>query len=132
MADSQAACAKKTDFLVIGGNTLNKIKWLIVLVLLAAATVGFQYFADLHIGVRVGGLVGLVAIALGIACTTVQGRSVLEFMNSAKAEARKVVWPTRQETVQSTIAVVVMVLVASIFLWLLDSLLLYVMSLVTA
>ncbi|MFI4956218.1 MAG: preprotein translocase subunit SecE [Gammaproteobacteria bacterium] len=132
MAESQTVCAKKSDFSVVGGNTLNKIKWLTVLVLLAVAAVGFQYFAELHLGIRIAGLVALVGAAIGIACTTSQGRDALEFISSAKAEARKVVWPTRKETIQSTIAVVVMVLVASVFLWLLDSLLLYVMSLITA
>lgn len=132
MAESQVACAKRPVFLAVGGNILNKIKWLIVAVLLGVATVGFQYYASLHLGVRLSGLLGLVVGALGIAYTTTQGQAALEFVKNAKAEARKVVWPTRQETMQSTLAVVVMVLVASLFLWLLDSLLLYVMSWVTA
>ena len=124
MANSQAACAKKAD--------LNSFKWLVTMILLACATVGFQYFADLHMAARLGGLGAAVLAAVGIACMTTQGQNALEFINSAKAEARKVVWPTKKETIQSTIAVVVMVLVASVFLWLLDSLLLYVMTLVTA
>ncbi len=132
MADSQVACAKKSDFSVVGGNNLNKIKWFVSSVLFGVALVGFQYFAELHLAIRVSGLFVLVAVALGIASTTAQGQNALEFIKNARAEARKVVWPTRQETIQSTIAVVVMVLVASLFLWLLDSLLLYVMSLITA
>lgn len=132
MANSQTACAKKSDLLVVGGNALNKIKWLLSIILLAGAIVGFQYFAAFPMPARVAGLVVSVLVALGVACTTAQGRSALEFINSAKAEARKVVWPTKAETIQSTMVVVVMVLVASIFLWLLDSLLLYVMTLVTA
>jgi preprotein translocase subunit SecE len=132
MAESQVACAKRSDFLAVGGNTLNRIKWLAVIVLLGVAVVGFQYFDSLHLGIRIAGLVALLGVALGIASTTSKGQEAIEFIKNAKAEARKVVWPTRKETLHSTAAVVVMVVVASIFLWLVDSLLLYVMSLITA
>ena len=47
--------------------------------------------------------------------------TVARFFSGVRAEARKVVWPERKETMQSTLMVVVMVLVLSLFLWLVDS-----------
>ncbi len=47
--------------------------------------------------------------------------TVSRFFSEVRAEARKVVWPERKETMQSTLMVVVMVLILSLFLWLVDS-----------
>jgi preprotein translocase subunit SecE len=44
-----------------------------------------------------------------------------KFVREVQVEAKKVVWPERKETVQATIMVVVMVLLISLFLWLVDS-----------
>jgi preprotein translocase subunit SecE len=55
-----------------------------------------------------------------VAATTAQGKAAWEFAADARVELRKVVWPTRKETVQMTLVVVVMVIVVAIFLWIVD------------
>ena len=62
-------------------------------------------------------------MAIFVALQTEKGQMFWGLLRDAKAEVRKVVWPTRQETVQTTMIVVVVVLVMSLILWLLDSLL---------
>ena len=64
----------------------------------------------------------LVALALGmvIAFQSVQGQTLWKFIQGSRVELRKVVWPTRQETLQTTLTVFVFVLILGIFFWLLD------------
>jgi preprotein translocase subunit SecE len=100
--------------------TLNKFRWLVVVVLIAAGVVANMYYANVAWGIRASiGLVILVG-ALAVAASTVQGSLAMTFMKSAKVELRKVVWPTRQETVQMAMVVMAMVVVASLILWGLD------------
>jgi preprotein translocase subunit SecE len=65
----------------------------------------------------------MVLLALGVVYTTATGQRAWGFIRESRVELRKMVWPTRGETVQTTLAVFVMVLVVGIFLWLLDMLL---------
>jgi preprotein translocase subunit SecE len=66
----------------------------------------------------VAGVIGAAAIAL----TSESGRSAWQFGVATRTEVRKVVWPTRRETAQSTMIVIVMVFIVGIYLWLLDAL----------
>jgi preprotein translocase subunit SecE len=61
-----------------------------------------------------------VVAALGIMSLTGLGRRAREFLSESQFELRKVVWPTRQETVQTTIVIIVVVMIISIILWLID------------
>jgi preprotein translocase subunit SecE len=112
--------------------TMNKnfsiIKWILALGLLSGAVIGFQLTQQHSILIRVIGLLGLTGLALFVASTTPQGQRALEFIQAAKAEAKRVVWPTRQETMQMTGIVVVMVLIVTLFVWLVDSLLIVAMT----
>jgi preprotein translocase subunit SecE len=62
---------------------------------------------------------------------TAQGKRFNGFLHASRAELRKVVWPTRQETLRTTLLVVVMVVIAGLFLWAVDSLLLWMVSFLT-
>jgi preprotein translocase subunit SecE len=73
--------------------------------------------------VRVVGLLILGALAAWLAVQTTKGAALLNLCLEAKTEVRKVVWPTRQETTQTTMIVLVVVFILAIVLWLLDSLL---------
>jgi preprotein translocase subunit SecE len=75
----------------------------------------------------------LVALALAavVALQSMQGQSLWKFIQAARVELRKVVWPTREETIQTTIAVLVFALIMGVFFWLLDLFLLYVSSKIT-
>ena len=68
----------------------------------------------------VGGFV-VVWAGTGLMLTTGQGKSFIEFARDAWNEAKKVVWPTRKETVQVTAVVFAFVLVLALFMWLVDS-----------
>lgn len=99
--------------------------------ILVAALGAFYFFADQLLVVRVAGLLVAVGVAAGIAVTTAPGSNVLEFIQASRAELRKVVWPSRAETLQTTLAVILMVIVMGLFLWLLDTILFWVVRFLT-
>ena len=105
-------------------NKLDTFKLVLAIAILLAGIGGFYYYVDASLLYRVLGLVGVVMVAAGIALTTGTGHAILSFGREARAEVRKVVWPTRQETVQTTLMVVVAVIILGIFLWLVDMMLL--------
>lgn len=109
---------------------LERIKWISIFVLLALGIVANYYYAQFALPLRLIGWLVVVGVAAAIAATTIKGRSALLFAKDSQIELRKVVWPTRQETLQTTLIVVVIVAIASVILWLLDSLLLWVISLI--
>ena len=100
---------------------------LIVVVALA----GFYYFADYLVLVRVIGLLIAVGAAVAIVLTTELGVNLLGFVQDSRTELRKVVWPTRTETLQTSLAVIVVVIIMGIFLWLFDMLLFWIVRLLT-
>jgi preprotein translocase subunit SecE len=81
---------------------------------------GFYYFGDQSVALRVLGVLGCFAIAAALFLTTEQGRALWSFLQEAQVEVRKVVWPTKQETLQTTGIVILVVIVFAIILWLLD------------
>jgi len=112
-------------------NKLDTFKLVIAIATLLAGIAGFYYYVDESLLYRVLGLVALVMVAAGIAFTTATGHAILSFARESRAEVRKVVWPTRQETVQTTLMVVVAVIILGIFLWLVDMMLLNAVQLLT-
>lgn len=104
------------------------LKWAAVVTLLVLAVIGNTYFADQALLYRVLGVVVLSVAAALIALTTTKGRDLVELARSAKKEIQRVVWPTRAETVQTTVIVLVAVLVVGLMLWLIDTLLGWAMS----
>jgi len=104
------------------------LKWAVVVTLLVLAVIGNTYFADQALLYRVLGVVVLSVAAALIALTTTKGRDLVELARSAKKEIQRVVWPTRAETVQTTVIVLVAVLVVGLMLWLIDTLLGWAMS----
>ena len=68
-------------------------------------------------------VVGAAIVAIGVFMTSFQGKNLRTFMKGSRTELRKVVWPNRQETLQTTIMVIFLVFVIAIFLFLVDLLL---------
>ena len=99
------------------------IKMGVAIAILLAAIYGYYHFADSSQLFRVLGVVGAVIVALLVASQTETGRSTLLFMADARTETRKVVWPTKQETLQVTMVVIFIVILVGLILWGLDSLL---------
>jgi preprotein translocase subunit SecE len=106
-----------------------KLAFAIVVVL--AGLVGYYYFADSPGLLRALGVVVALAVAGAIAFTSLQGRTLWKFIQGARVELNKVVWPTREETLQTTLVVLVVALFGGVFFWLLDLLLLWATTRIT-
>ena len=112
-------------------SRLDTAKLAFAAVLLAVAIVAFYYFADYSTLVRVLGLLVSAGVAVGVIATTAIGGSLIGFFQESRTELRKVVWPSRTETLQVSLAVVAMVLIMGIFLWLFDMLLFWIVRSLT-
>ncbi|ARN74436.1 preprotein translocase subunit SecE [Oceanicoccus sagamiensis] len=110
-------------------SSLDGLKWLVVVALLAAGIGGNVYYDDQSLLYRVVGLVVIAVAAAFVAVQTVQGAAFWKLAKEARTEIRKVVWPTRQETTQTTLIVVAFVFVMALILWGLDTLLGWLVSL---
>jgi preprotein translocase subunit SecE len=109
---------------------LDLVKWLGVLVLLTLM-VAANYIYEFSAVEKAASIVVLVGVAAFIAAKTSKGAAFIEFAKEARTEVRKVVWPTRQETMQTTIIVMVATLIVALALWGLDSILLSLVSFTT-
>jgi preprotein translocase subunit SecE len=110
---------------------LDTLKLGVAVLLLAAGIAAFYRFNDQLLVLRVLGLLAVAGISVFIAAQSSTGKSIIGFIGGAKAEVRKVVWPTRAETMQTTLAVILMVFLVGIFLWLLDMVLLWAIQILT-
>ena len=119
----------KTEEVV--SNKLDTFKLLLAIAVLIAGIVGFYYYEAESLLYRVLGVVFAAVVAVAISSTTMLGRNLIGFGREARMEVRKVVWPSRQETVQTTFMVIVAVIIIGIFLWLIDMLLAEAIQLVT-
>lgn len=100
---------------------LDSLMWAVVTVLIVAGVLGNWYFASISVFYRIVALLIMAAAAVFCGLKTQKGQAFLALAKSARAEIRKVVWPTRQETKQTTLIVVVVVLIMSLILWGLDT-----------
>lgn len=99
---------------------LDWLKWIVVAAIVFAGVYANSYFAAESILYRTIGLLILGGAAAWLAVQTAKGSAFMSLCLEARAEIRKVVWPTRQETTQTTMIVLVVVLVIALLLWLLD------------
>ena len=110
---------------------LDTLKLWIAVLIMAAGIFAFYYFDDQLLVLRVLGLLAVAGISVFVAAQSNTGKTIIWFIKGAQTEVRKVVWPTRAETVQTTLAVILMVFLVGIFLWLLDMFLLWAIQLLT-
>jgi len=101
-------------------STIDTFKLMTAVLVLIAGVGAFYYFAEESQLLRVLGMLAVAVVAFFIAASSEPGRRGLGFVKEARVEVRKVVWPTRQETLQTTIAVLFMVVLVAIMLWLFD------------
>jgi preprotein translocase subunit SecE len=104
-------------------SSLDTAKLTVAVLLLASGVIAFYWYEDQSTLYRVLGLVAITIVAVAIALTTAKGRSTVGFLQDSRTEVRKMVWPTRAETAQTTLVVFLVVIIVGIFLWLLDMLL---------
>ncbi|ALO36243.1 preprotein translocase subunit SecE [Colwellia sp. MT41] len=112
-------------------SSFDTLKWGIIFLLLAGAVAGNYVYGEESVLIRAVTVVVMVGVAGLIALQTEKGRNAAIFAKEARTEVRKVVWPTRQEAVQTTGIVLVVTLLMSLLLWGLDSVLFWLVSLVT-
>ena len=103
-----------------GSQKLDTLKLGLALLIIVAGLVCFYLFNDYSLLFRVIGLLVSVGISVAIALQTAKGKEIWGYFRDAQIEVRKVVWLTRQETIQTTLIVIVMVILVAIILWLLD------------
>lgn len=102
-------------------SVVDIVKLVLSPIFVVAGVAAFYYFSDLQLLYRVLILVAIVCSAIGICFTTAKGRGVWGFMLESKLEFNRVVWPTRDEAIRTTILVFAMVIVVGFVLWLLDT-----------
>lgn len=106
-------------------------KWLLVLIILLAGIVANHYYSETSwilrslIGVVLVGLVGIIVFR------TQKGKVFLGFFRDSRMELRKVIWPTREETMQTTLVVAAMVIILALLLWGMDSILVWIIGWLT-
>jgi preprotein translocase subunit SecE len=102
-------------------GVLDTIKLLLAAVALVGGLYAYYYYeTDLAQAYRVLMVLGGTIAGIGIAMTSAQGERLWHFIQGSRVEIRKVVWPTKQETTQTAIAVFVFTLVMMLFFWVLD------------
>ena len=110
------------------GASLDWLKWIVVFAILGGGVFGNWYFGDQSLLYRVAGLLVMAVTAFFVVIQTEKGGNAWTLIKDARGEIRRVVWPTRDETVQTTLIVLVLVLIFALILWLLDSGLSWVVS----
>jgi preprotein translocase subunit SecE len=100
---------------------VDKIKLVVAFLLVVAGIAGFYYLHDSAAVLRLASvLVGLL-LATAVAWTSEPGKRFFAFSKDSVAEAKRVVWPTRKETLQTTGIVILFAIVMALFLWAVDA-----------
>ncbi|MBB1272821.1 MULTISPECIES: preprotein translocase subunit SecE [Psychromonas] len=113
-------------------SSFDGVKWTITVLLLAAIIVGnYLYGEETHVVLRVAVLLLLAALAVLSAAFTEKGKTFIGFAKDARLEVRKVVWPTRQETVQTTLIILAVSTIVGLILWGLDGIFVRLIAFIT-
>jgi len=107
------------------------VKQVFSVIFIVAGIVAFYYFSEIQLLYRVLGLLVIFIVALAMMVTTQLGKWVWAFVIESRQEVRKIVWPTRDETVRTTLLVFAMVFLVGLVLWLLDMFLFWGVRLLT-
>jgi preprotein translocase subunit SecE len=109
------------DSKIQDASSADVAKLVVAILLVAAGIVGY-YLLD-NVWLRWGSVVAGLALGAVVIALSGYGKRLWAFTESARVELRKVVWPTREETTKTTVAVFIFVTLAGVFFWLLDLLL---------
>jgi preprotein translocase subunit SecE len=104
----------------ITADPADRIKIIGAAALVVGGLVLFYLFGQYSFLYRVLALLAVFGVAIFLYLQTAHGLRTVGFFKDARTEVRKVVWPTRAETTQTTIMVLVIVFIVGVFLWLLD------------
>ncbi len=113
-------------------SSMDGLKWAVTIILLVAIIVGnYLYGESVHVVARVLVLLVMGALALLSAAMTGKGKTFIGFAKDSRLEVRKVVWPTRQETVQTTLIILAVSTIVGLVLWGLDGIFVRVVAFIT-
>lgn len=98
----------------------DMVKIFAAVAVLLGSVVAYYYFSAQPLVLRVGGVLLALALAAWIAVQSFQGQVLWKFVQASRMELRKVVWPTREETIQTTGIVLLFAAIMGTFFWLLD------------
>jgi len=96
-----------------------------------ASLVAYYYFDATPVVLRALGILVGLGVSAALLYRTHLGQFLWQFIQGSRGEIRKVIWPTRQETTQTTLAVFLFILVMGVFFWSLDFLLLLITRAIT-
>lgn len=99
----------------------DKFKLLGAFLLVVAGIAGYYYLHDSAAVLRLLSVLAGLLLATGVASTSESGKRFLAFGKDSIAEAKRVVWPTRKETLQTTGVVILFAITMALFLWLVDA-----------
>ena len=102
-------------------GVLDILKLLVAAGVLVGGLYGYYYLIEWSLPLRALLVLGGLIVGIGVAMTSVQGQRLWAFIQGSRVEIRKVVWPTKQETTQTAIAVFVFTFIMAMFFWALDS-----------
>lgn len=105
--------------------------WIAAALALGGMYYGFHGLAGQHVGLRVLSVLGGPAAAAALVYFSEPGRVFIAYCGDASLEVRKVVWPKREETLRMVGVVVLFVGLVALFLWLVDSVIRWLLSLLT-
>ena len=109
-----------TEKVETSASALDTVKLVAAVAILVGGIAGFYLLTGLPLAVRWVIVLATLAGGILVALQSVQGRTFWQFVQGSRIELRKVVWPTRQETLQTTLVVFVAILAMGIFFWVLD------------
>jgi preprotein translocase subunit SecE len=112
-------------------STLDWLKWTIALLLVFAGLVINHYYSQVSVWLRILSGIAVVAISLFLMSKTMKGKWVISFIRDSRAELKKVIWPKREETIQTTWVVALMVIVLALLLWGMDGVLIWLIGWLT-
>jgi len=112
-------------------NKLDVFRWILVVILISAGVAANFYFSSQPLPLRIVGWIVLSCVAIFVILQTTQGKRLWKFYGDARNELRKVTWPTRHETFQTTLIVILMVVALACILWAIDSTLMWLIERLT-
>jgi len=113
------------------GGSMDLLKWIVVIGLLASAVVGNYMYGEVSVVYRALGVIAAIGVALAMASQTEKGREAVAFAKESRLEIRKVVWPTRKEATNTTLIVLAATGVMALVLWGMDGVLVRIVGFIT-
>ena len=101
-------------------TVFDTVKLMLAAIILIGGIAAYYVYENESILLRAAGVIVATALAIFVAMQTDPGRTLWRFIQGSRIEIRKVVWPTRPETLRTAAAVIVFVLIMAVFFWGLD------------